>query len=334
MTATPEISILLPVRNGASTLPDALESLQTQTFKNWEALVVDDGSTDNTPALIQEAVRADPRFRPLQQPPLGIVAALNHACAHAHAPLIARMDADDISLPQRLECQIGLLNRHPDLDLVSCQVEFGGSRATHPGYALHIDWLNQLITPEDHRLNRFVEAPVAHPTVLFRRSLWEQHGGYREGPFPEDYDLWLRWLEAGARFQKIPEPLLVWNDPPGRLSRNHPRYSVDAFYRLKCEALARILPPDRPLWLWGAGRLTRRRFSRLEDLGHPIRGYIDIDPKKIGTNVHGKPVHGPDDLPDPALILIGVGTRGAREKIRHLLLSLGKKPGCDFWLCA
>lgn len=91
MTATPDISILLPVRNGASTLPAALESLQTQTFKNWEALVVDDGSTDNTPALIREAVRADPRFRPLHQPPLGIVAALNHAFAHARAPLIARI---------------------------------------------------------------------------------------------------------------------------------------------------------------------------------------------------------------------------------------------------
>lgn len=109
---------------------------------------------------------------------------------------------------------------------------------------------------------------------------------------------------------------------------------MDAFYRLKCEALARILPPGRPLWLWGAGRLTRRRFSRLEELRHPIRGYIDIDPKKIGTNVHGKPVRGPDTLPEPALLLIGVGTRGARDEILSWLLKNNKTPGQDFWLCA
>lgn len=331
---TPRISVLLPVRNGGKTLCAALESLQQQTFPHWETLIVDDGSTDDTPAIAQDWSRRDPRFRLIQQPARGIVSALNQAYTHARAPYIARMDADDICLPTRLQLQRELLEANPALDLASCQVHFGGNRKTHPGYAHHIDWLNQLLTPEDHRLNRFVEAPIAHPTALFRRTLWEKHGGYREGPFPEDYELWLRWFEAGARFQKVPQPLLIWNDPPDRLSRTHPRYAVEAFYQLKCEALARILPHERPIWLWGAGRITRRRFAPLETLHHPFAGYIDIDPNKIGTLLHGKPVRSPDNLPKEAMLLIGVGTRGARERIHTRLLCDALQPGKDFWLCA
>jgi hypothetical protein len=86
-------------------------------------------------------------------------------------------------------------------------------------------------------LRCFVEASVAHPSVMFRRELLEKYGGYRDGPFPQDYELWLRWLEAGVRFGKVDAELLTWNDPPQRLWRTDTRYSVEAFYAIMCRHL-------------------------------------------------------------------------------------------------
>ncbi len=330
--APPALSILFPCRDAAATLALAMESLRAQTLADWELLAVNDGSTDSTPAILEKFARLEPRVRVLHQPRLGLVAALNRAWEAARAPLIARMDADDICHPERLARQWDALRRDPALDLVSCRTEFGGDPTRHAGYAAHVQWTNSLLDPEAHRLGRFVESPVAHPSVLWRRERLERLGRYRDGAFPEDYELWLRYLDAGARFAKLPEVLLTWNDSPARLSRADPRYATMAFYELKCQYLARILPPGRDIWLWGAGRVTRKRFASLERC-RPFAGWIDLDPRRIGRTLHGRPVLGPDPLPG-GLVLAGVGRRGARELVAARLREAGKKEGVDFWLCA
>ena len=330
----PQVSILLPVRNAADTLPQALDSLRRQTLTQFEILLVNDGSTDATPEIVETYARQDNRIRPFHLPPVGLVSALNHACHHARAPFLARMDADDHCHPERLARQCQLLADHPETDVAACRVTYGGDRTQTPGYAAHVDWLNQVITPKDHSLNRFVESPLAHPSVLWRREVMEAHGSYRDGDFPEDYELWLRWMQAGVRFRKTPETLFTWNDPPQRLSRTHPQYRTEAFYQIKCHYLARVLPRDRPIWLWGAGRQTRRRFATLDTAPHPFAGYIDIDPRKIGRSLRQKPVISPDNIPADAFLLVGVGTRGARTCIEHHLLTTGRQPARDYFLCA
>ena len=148
------------------------------------------------------------------------------------------------------------------------------------------------------------------------------------------------WLEAGVRFAKCPEELLVWNDPPQRLSRRDPRYAVEAFYRIKAGYLARWLrrevAPGRVLWLWGAGRVTRRRFDALEAEGLRFAGFIDVDPAKRGRHRDGRPVRLADELPDPAtsFLLAGVAARGAREQILAHLVQRGWQEGRDFLLAA
>ena len=84
-----------------------------------------------------------------------------------------------------------------------------------------MDWQNQILSPKQHWVNRFKESPVAHPTVMFRRELIDEHGLYSVKPIPEDYELWLRWMENGIRFAKIAEKLFVWTDSSNRLSRVH-----------------------------------------------------------------------------------------------------------------
>lgn len=328
----PQISILMPVRDAEGTLAAAVESVRAQTFVDWELVIVDDGSTDGTAALLDDMAGQDARIVKLRQPAAGIAEALNRGLSACRSDFIARMDADDVMDARRLELQRLHLLEHAGCGLVSSRVKFGG---TEPGYAAHVDWVNSLQSHEMISRRRFVEAPVAHPSVMFRRELVEKHGGYRGGDFPEDYELWLRWLEAGVRFGKVEETLLTWNDPPTRLSRTDPRYSVEAFYAMKCGYLRRWLEAHaagREVWLWGAGRITRRRFDPLTG----VTGFIDVDASKRGRHRDGREVRLADDLPERSgsFILAGVGSRGAREKIHAHLIQRGWEEGRDFLLVA
>lgn len=355
----PLVSVLLPVRNAALVVPRAIESIQAQTWTDWELVVVDDGSTDGTGERLRALAQADARLRIFSRPAGGIVEALNAGLAEASGEFVARMDADDESHPDRLGEQVAFLRAAENraIGLASCLVAFGGDRTTSAGYALHVDWINSLVTPEAIALNRFVEAPLAHPSVMFRREVIARHGGYRAGDFPEDYELWLRWMDAGVRMAKVPRVLLTWHDSAGRLSRTDMRYEPKAFFRMKAEWIARWLAAERvsvsrleggdretltrsatPIFVWGAGRPTRKRAEELEQFGARIAGYIDVDVKKATRAIGGtgRPVITPAELPPAgAIFVLGyVTSRGARELIRAELRARDYAEGRDFLMCA
>jgi glycosyltransferase involved in cell wall biosynthesis len=332
-SARPSVSLLMPVRDARDTVAAAVSSVLAQTFPDWELVLVDDGSQDGTTELLRQFAAQDARIVVIVQEPKGIAEALNRGLEVCRGECIARMDADDVMDARRLEIQKAFLAANDDCGLVSCRVRFGGSEA---GYGAHVDWVNALMNHEEMSLRRFVEAPVAHPSVMFRRELIETHGGYRDGPFPEDYELWLRWLAAGVRFGKVDEELLTWNDPPQRLSRTDARYSVEAFYTMKCLYLKKWLETHaagREIWLWGAGRVTRRRFDALAEV---ITGFIDVDECKRGQHRDGRVVRMVDELPERegSFILAGVGARGAREAIHAHLTRRGWVEGAHFLLVA
>lgn len=335
--SVPQISVVMPLRDALGTLEKAIESVRAQTFADWELVVIDDGSTDGSSALLDRLAQQDQRIRIEHPEARGVAPAMQRGCELARGEWIARMDADDWMHPKRLARQLEYAGQHPELGVISCRVGYGGEGE---GYRAHVDWLNTLMDPEVIALRRFVEAPVANPSVMFRRQLISHHGGCRDGNFPEDYEMWLRWLDGGVRFGKVDEELLVWNDPPTRLSRTDPRYAVERFYELKCQWLARWWRAQRQsgreLWLWGAGRVTRRRFEFLEREGVAIAGFIDVDPNKVGGQRDGRPVRLHDDLPcrDEAFILVGVGKRGVRDEIQLLLEGQGWLEGRDYLLVA
>lgn len=331
------ISVILPVYNSAPWIGRCVESILAQTFRDFELIIVDDGSTDETPLLLEQFARADQRTRLIREEHRGVTGAFNRGLEEARGEFIARMDADDEMLPQRLEKQIDFLGKNPGTGVVSCLVQHGGHPEMQKGYSVYIDWINTLITPDQIALNRFVEAPVANPSVLFRRALAEQLGSYRHGNFPEDYELWLRWMDAGVRIAKVPEVLLTWNDPPTRLSRTDDRYSDEAFQRAKAGYLAKFIRENlggRKLWLCGAGRITRQKSALLVAENLPVGGYVDVDPKKIGKQYAGFPVVGIDGIPgkETAYVVSYVANRGAREDIREMLLEKGFAEGADFIL--
>jgi glycosyltransferase involved in cell wall biosynthesis len=336
----PKVSVLLPCRNASGVLQHALDSLLSQTLPDIEVIAVDDGSDDDTPEILESWASQDGRVRVFRRPHAGVGEALNTCLAKARGAYLARMDADDVCLPERLALQAAYLDANPNVGLVSCLVRFGGDLVASQGFAHYIQWVNSVRTAQEIRLARFVESPLPHPSVMFRAKLPTQYGGYRQGDFPEDYDLWLRWLEAGVRMEKLPDELLIWNDPPTRLTRVDPRYDPDRFFDLKSGYLANWLEAHNPyhpkVALIGSSRTARSRAAKLQAYGIRVRSYIDIAPRKVGRNIHGVPVIHRDELPmsPPAFYLSYVASRGAREDIAAFLSSKGLAHGRDFLFAA
>jgi len=328
----------MPCYNATVTLDEALESLASQTLQDFEVVAVDDGSTDTTKEMLADWAAQDSRIRVLSQPHQGIIAALNAGLELCRAPYVARLDADDRAHPERLECQVAYLNAHPEITLVSCQVSGFPADQVREGFRLYLDWLNGLVTDEDIRREIFVESPLPHPSVTFRKDRVTQLGSYQEHGWPEDYDLWLRMYLAGARFTKIPQVLVDWREHPERLTRTDSRYSVENFLRAKAYYLARGPLKDRDaVIIWGAGMMGRRLGKQLQRQNLPLVAFVDIDPKKIGLTRRGQPIIAPEELTDwwerferPAL-LAAVGARGARDLIRQRLIGLGLVEGHDWW---
>ena len=335
----PRLSVLLPVHNAEPFLERCLTSLWRQTLVDLEVVAVDDGSTDRSPQALSEHQQQDRRLRVIRQPHRGVVAALNRGLDECRSPIVARMDADDVAHPRRLQAQLETLEARPDIGVVSCLVRIFPASRIAGGYREYERWINNLGRHDEMARERFVESPVAHPSVAMRRHLLAQAGGYRDCGWPEDYDLWLRLFESGVRFTKVPQILHFWMDRPGRLSRIDNRYDKDAFLRCKAHYLAcGPLAGRERLVVWGAGRTGRRLMRFLRDEGVTAAAVVDIDPAKIGRTISGAPVIDPRGLPpileQGTVVVAAVASRGARELIRERLLSFGLAEGRSFWCAA
>ncbi|MBX3028225.1 glycosyltransferase [bacterium] len=326
MSGRPRVSVVLPFRDAAATLPAALDSITAQTLDDWEGLLIDDGSSDGSAALADARAAADPRWRLLRAGG-GIVDALNRGIAAARAPLIARMDADDVALPQRLARQVAAFDADPALTVVACLVEAFPAAELTDGMRRYIDWLNGVVSPAAIRDALFVESPIAHPSAVIRTDALRAVGGYRAFDGPEDYDLWLRLLLDGGRAVKVPEVLLRWRESPRRLSRVDPRCHRRRFLATKLAHLPRVLPPETPVQIWGAGPTGRLWARALAAHDYPVHRFYDVVPKRWGRRIDGIPVQRPA-APDPAhgFLLAAAGTPGAREQIQAWFVQHGLRP--------
>ena len=185
------ITVLMPVYNGESYLREAIESILNQTFPDYEFLVVNDGSTDSSPEIVKEYAVEDARIRLIDNRlEKGIVGALNTGLNEAKGDYVARMDADDISLPHRLAEQVRFMDDHPEVGVCGTwmsTIEDGGSRL----------WFS---FPADHeriKIGLLFYTPLAHPTVMIRRAYFEKYGLRYEECFEhaEDYELWTRCVD-------------------------------------------------------------------------------------------------------------------------------------------
>ncbi len=332
---SPELSVLLPAYNAAHTLGAALRSVQRQTESNWECIVVDDGSTDATLEIARVAARADVRIRVVSRPHGGIVRALQTGLSECRAPLLARMDADDLMSRRRLQLQRRALDAAPELCAVGSHVRLFPRAALREGRLAYERWLCAIRTPEDVRREAFVECPIAHPTLLIRREILGKFG-YRECGWPEDYDLILRLLEAGQQLGVVAERLLHWRDGEGRLSRTAAAYAIAAFVQCKAEFLARgLLAHSERYLLWGYGDTGKALAEGLAQRGKHPAAILELHPRRIGQLIRGVRVVSPEALPGlPRLpLIVSVAGATARGEIRSALAARGFMEPRDY-VCA
>ena len=179
------LSIIVPSFNEAATLEEAVRRLQAVPLPiDTEIILVDDGSVDGSAELLDDRAAADPRLVVHHGPPRGVAGALQAAVGLARAPLLARMDADDVSHPERLARQVTYLDAHPEVDLVSCRAE-PVDGPVGSGTRRLFDWQNGLLDHDAMVADLFVDAPFPHDSVVLRRDALARAGGYREVPWPE-----------------------------------------------------------------------------------------------------------------------------------------------------
>lgn len=201
---TPLISVLMAVRDGGAWLDLAIDSILEQDFQSFEFIIVDDGSRDDSAARI--VARADPRIQLLRQSPQGLASALNLGGRACRGQLIARMDADDISALDRLARQYAWFSAKPETDVLCSDAILIDASGAAIGQHVMGDWRARHL--RDALLYRRRAAPIVHPSVMMRKSIFIRLGGYRDYPSSEDHDFWLRALAIGARFDHVAEPLL------------------------------------------------------------------------------------------------------------------------------
>ncbi|MEW6742866.1 MAG: glycosyltransferase family 2 protein [Planctomycetota bacterium] len=334
----PAVSILLPVRDAAPYVERALASLRAQTLADLEILAIDDRSRDGSREILEHHAAADSRIRILEGQGVGLASALEEARRAARAPVVARCDADDIAHPDRLRVQFARLEAAREPLALGCRVCFFPRPRVGEGLRLYEAWLNATCTADAIDRDLFVENPIPHPTLMVAAADLERAGGWRDVPWPEDYDLVLRLRRAGCRLEKIPLVRMALREHERRLTWVDERYSQAAFVRCKASHLAEgPLAAAASFAIWGAGPTGKRLARALEAHGLKPEFFIDIDRAKVGRRRRGREVVAPEALRvrQPSLVLGVVSSRGARAIIRgRLSREFGRLEGRDFIMCA
>ena len=230
---TPHVSVVMPARNGARWLGEAVESVISQSFPDWELLAIDDGSTDDTPRLLTGFAGRDSRIRVIRQDASGLVAALNRGLAAARGSLLARLDADDRAAPTRLQRQVQYLASHSDVGLLGSwaqEIDDQGRMLGQRKPETRPDELSRLLLRSN---------PLVHSSVMLRTGLARSLGGYRAAfRAAEDYDLWLRIAEV-AKPANLPEMLVQYRWHSENVSKRDALRQSFSVRLAQCSALAR-----------------------------------------------------------------------------------------------
>jgi glycosyltransferase involved in cell wall biosynthesis len=274
MSSSPPITVLLAVYNGQQYLREAMESVLAQTFSDFEFLIIDDGSTDGSLKILQEYAAKYSRIRIVSRPNKGLTNTLNEGLSLARGEFLARMDADDICMPQRFERQIAYLKEHPDCVLVGSRVLLMDPEGL-PIREMCLEQTHEEI--DSAHLNR--GWPVVHPAAMMRMSALDQIGGYRdEFNTLEDLDLFLRLAEVG-KLANLPDILLHYRQHFASVTHSKEEKQMQIRQAIYDQTRARRgLPPDVPpppsrkrsrkryeqhrFWAWSALKAGNRRTAR------------------------------------------------------------------------
>lgn len=315
------ISILMPVKNAGPFLTDCLSSILSQTETEWELIAVNDGSSDNSKAVLEHFAQADKRIRVLDNNGVGIIAALRLAYSKSRANLITRMDADDLMPSKKLEILKRNLLSSGKGNLAIGQVKYFCDEGLKDGYRYYESWLNGLTENGTNYSDIYRECVIPSPCWMVFREDLDKCGAFKSDVYPEDYDLCFRFYANGLRPIPCSEVLHLWRDHSSRSSRNDPNYSDNRFLDLKLNWFLKLdHDPEKTLVVWGAASKGKVLVKGLLHAGVDFR-WMCNNPNKINKHVYDKLIGNVSEIGelDNLQVIIAVANKDAQAEIHEQL---------------
>ena len=293
----PLVSILTPFKNVAPYIDDCLQSISAQTYTNWELLIVDDNSTDNSYAIVKAYAKIDARIKLFKNNNSGIITALQLAFKNSTGDFVTRMDSDDIMTTNKLEVMVNQLQASGQKHIALGLVKYFSAEGISEGYAKYETWLNTLTKTGANYSEIYKECVIASPCWMLYKEDLIACDAFNPNRYPEDYDLTFRFYEQGFKCLPSQDILHYWRDYSTRTSRTHEHYAQNYFLELKLHYFLKLdYDANRPLTIWGAGFKGKAIAKML--VAKDVDFYWICDNiKKIGKDIYGKKLMSFDSLP-------------------------------------
>ncbi|MDO1500653.1 glycosyltransferase family 2 protein [Winogradskyella maritima] len=327
------VSILTPFKNSENYLAECLDSILNQTYQNWELLIVDDHSTDNSYDLVKSYAEKDTRIKLFKNEGSGIIEALRLAFSQSCGSFITRMDSDDIMSENKLEVMVNQLEAHGKNHVALGLVKYFSETGISDGYAKYEAWLNRLTKTGSNYSEIYKECVIASPCWMLYRKDLIACGAFEPNDYPEDYDLTFRFYEAGYTCIPSNELLHYWRDYSKRTSRTHEHYAQNYFLDIKLKYFLKLdYDANRPLTIWGAGYKGKTIAKALAE-NNILFHWICDNPKKIGKDIYGQllqPFKVLKTIENPQTI-VTVANADEQKAIVEYFKSLEMQPMMDYF---
>ncbi|MBE9490098.1 MAG: glycosyltransferase family 2 protein [Bacteroidetes bacterium] len=329
----PLISILIPFKNTAEFLPECLQSVINQTYTNWEVLIVDDGSIDESYNIVKEYENLDSRIQLFKNNGHGIIDALRLAFSKSKGKLITRMDSDDIMTNNKLEVLKTNLQHYGKQHIAIGLVTYFSKNGIGDGYSKYESWINNLTANGVNYSDIYKECVIPSPCWMIHREDLVNADAFNPNRYPEDYDLTFRFYQKGYKCIPCSSVLHKWRDYTTRASRTDPHYAHDYLLDIKIHYFLKLdYDETRPLTVWGAGDKGKTIAKTLVEKEIPFHWICD-NPKKIGRDIYGqelKPFEHLELIIKPQSI-ITVANAEAQKQIRNYLKQLELESMKDYF---
>ena len=328
----PLVSILIPFKNTGEYLEPCLLSILNQTYSNWELLIIDDGSTDNSFEIVNTFAIKDERIKLFKNTGQGIIDALKLAFEKSTGELITRMDSDDVMQPNKIEVLANHLILHGTKHVALGLVNYFAEGGIKDGYKSYETWLNSLTLKGRNFSEIYKECVIPSPCWMVYRSDLIACDAFNPSRYPEDYDLAFRFYKH--QFKCIPCDVVLhnWRDYNNRTSRTHVHYAENHFIDIKLLYFLELdYNPRKTLVVWGAGNKGKTIAKKLIAQNIPFEWICD-NPKKIGRDIYGvilKPFRDLESITNPQSI-ITVANKTEQKTILNYMNGLNLKPISDY----
>jgi glycosyltransferase involved in cell wall biosynthesis len=326
------VSILTPFKNTEAFLPKCIDSILKQSYTNWELLIIDDGSTDNSFDIVYAYAEKDPRIKLFKNQGSGIIDALKLAFSHANGKFITRMDSDDVMTTNKLDVLVKNLEKHGKNHVAIGLVKYFSEHGIGEGYRSYETWLNNLTRKGINYSEIYKECVIPSPCWMVYKNDLIACDAFNPNVYPEDYDLTFRFYKH--KFKCIPSSKILhyWRDYSTRTSRTHIHYAQNHFTSLKTHHFIDIdYNPNKTLVVWGAGNKGKIMAKILIEKQVPFQWICD-NPNKIGKTIYGEVLKPFEMLKHikKSQSLITVANKKAQKEIRLYMEKLNLKPVEDY----